>query len=194
MRIKTSIKRRLHGLKKVKWEVRNYDGANFILNPINYVDRRICFDGGYEKKQRDIFLSLVKETGCRSFIDVGANFGLYSCIVAHKFDDMDICAFECDRRNYAHLLGNLRINEILDRVSTHFVAAGSFNGHVKFAEAGPKNTGSSRVVQNGEGFVTVEQVRLDDYLNEIRLPCAVKIDVEGGEVGVLEGMDKLLKN
>lgn len=191
MRLMTSIHRRLHALSKQKWKLKYYQDTNFLLNPVNYVDRRIVFEGGYEAAQRKIFFDAIARQGCDTLLDVGANFGLYTCTACVQIPHLQVHAFECDKRNYAQLYANLRINDLLERVSVHEVAVGADNGSVRFMQTGVKNTGASRI-DTEAGNIVVSQVRLDDYLTLSSDRLAVKMDVEGAELASLSGMTDLL--
>jgi hypothetical protein len=59
------------------------------------------------------------------FIDVGANAGLYSCILGRRKLVPSIIAFEPDRRNLIHLRANLMLNGLLDDVEVREVALGA---------------------------------------------------------------------
>jgi len=193
MKLLNSIKRRIHELRRQKWKLQHYEGATFLLNPVNYVDRRICFQGGYEETQRQLFYEAIDRHCCDVLLDVGANFGLYSCTACLKRPNLTVHAFECDKRNYAHLFANLRLNDLIESVITHEVALGAENGTIKFTQAGLKNTGASRMGSK-DGNTVVNQVRLDDYMPTLSGKIAMKMDIEGAEILALTGMKKLLES
>ena len=60
------------------------------------------------------------------FLDIGANLGLYTCIVMKNQLAPRAILFEPDRRNRIHLRANLLINELLDKdIQIHEVALGA---------------------------------------------------------------------
>ena len=84
------------------------NGAAFLVNFRNYVDRQIAFHGDYEAAQHDYFLGEMDRRRCDVFIDVGANIGLYSVLVARRPQPPRIVAFEPDPRNYDQFRANLQ--------------------------------------------------------------------------------------
>ena len=65
------------------------------------------------------------------FIDIGANIGLYSCILLKNACVPRAILFEPDRKNLVHLQANLLINGLLDDVELHEVALGSIAGQMR---------------------------------------------------------------
>ena len=78
-----SIKKRI---AKATWRsgyaIRESNGALFLLNYRNFVDRQIAFYNDFEVEQRGYLFSSLAEHGCDLFLDVGANIGLYSILAS----------------------------------------------------------------------------------------------------------------
>ena len=76
------------------------------------------------------------------FIDVGANLGLYTCIVMKNRLASRAILFEPDRRNRVHLNANLLINDLLDAdLQIHDVALGAKPGRVRLVPGPERDIG-----------------------------------------------------
>jgi FkbM family methyltransferase len=126
------------------------------------------------------------------FADVGANVGSYTVLAAgacgarvHSFGPVS-AAFE-------DLCDNISLNRLDGRVVARKVAVGASTGSVEVScGLDTVNYVVSKRSDDGVEVETVPQVRLDDELREV--PIAVKLDVEGFESQVLEGMPRLLES
>jgi len=168
------------------------NGAAFLVNFRNYVDRQIAFHGDYETAQHDYLLGEMDRRGCDVFIDVGANIGLYSVLVARRPSPPRIVAFEPDPRNYDQFRANLLINGVTASVETHRLAV-SNRSSVAFRMASATSTGESRVDPNDPDAVELPAVRLDEFMPLTGKTVFIKIDIEGHELAALTGMAGLLR-
>ncbi|HEV8065830.1 MAG TPA: FkbM family methyltransferase, partial [Acidimicrobiales bacterium] len=135
------------------------------------------------------------------FVDVGANAGLYSLAAARIVGARGrVLAFEPSRRERELLEANVARNGLAN-VVVDARAVGASDGdlvvlHVADAEHGGHNTLGSLVYDAVE-VVDEQEVTLttlDTALSEQDRGrvSVVKIDVEGAELGVLAGAEKLL--
>jgi FkbM family methyltransferase len=130
------------------------------------------------------------------FIDVGANLGLYTCILMKNQLVPRAILFEPDRRN--RVLGaNLLINGLLDaNLEIHPVALGADPGRFRLVPGPERDIGLSQIVETapeGQGY-DVELVRFDDFVALTGRTLAIKIDVERYERKVLAGMARTLRD
>lgn len=129
------------------------------------------------------------------FYDVGANIGLYSCLVADVVD-RPVVAFEPHPPNADRLEDNVELNEADVSVFRHALAdsAGSDELTITLDEVG--SAGHSLVTDPSDGLdsVTIPTKRGDDLVREEGLPrpTILKIDVEGAETAVLDGLETTL--
>ena len=130
------------------------------------------------------------------FVDVGANIGLYTCQMARRLGDGGaVVAIEPVERTVALLRENIRLNQ-LTNVEVVQKAASRSSGTLPLFEPpteGPASSGHVRVADPGgwRDVGSTPTIRLDELLGS-RLVDSVKIDVEGHELEVLEGMGSLI--
>ena len=133
--------------------------------------------------------------------DVGANIGYVSLALAKAAGESGrIVAFEPLPANLVRLRANMALNPEGDRVQVVGAAAGARTTQEPFMmhESGGmgKLQASKGRQTEYEGTLTVDVIALDDWIaeNKVAPPELIKIDVEGGEAAVLEGMNSTLKN
>ena len=127
--------------------------------------------------------------------DIGANVGLYTVLVSKTVGDSGhVIAFEPEARTCDHLLENLRLNEARN-VRCFRKALGERTGQASLF-TGSIIGGGSLVPHDGGGQAEqlVELAAGDELVAAERLPPprAVKIDVEGYEYSVIQGLRNTL--
>jgi FkbM family methyltransferase len=125
------------------------------------------------------------------FWDVGANFGRYSCIVSKVTPVDEIVAFEPHPENISRLKENLEYNNI-SNVSIQHYALSDTDGSMTLSGDGLGNI--SMMKKEGQKSVTADLNRGDAVSKEMGIPNIVKIDVEGAESKVIEGMTSILEH
>jgi FkbM family methyltransferase len=123
-------------------------------------------------------------------IDVGANIGLYSLLLAGLAGETGrVYSFEPEPNLFRTFAANCEANHASNVVPLQR-AAGASNGRMSFTRSA-FNSGNNNLGASGEGGVEVEVVRIDDAL---AIPCVdfIKIDVQGYELAALSGMERLL--
>jgi FkbM family methyltransferase len=133
--------------------------------------------------------------------DVGANIGYVSLALAKVIGEAGhVVAFEPLPANLLRLRANMALNPEGDRVQVVGGAVGARTTQEPFMvhESGGmgKLQASKGRQTDYEGTLTVEVIALDDWIaeNKVAPPELIKIDVEGGEAAVLEGMSSTLKS
>jgi FkbM family methyltransferase len=132
------------------------------------------------------------------FYDVGANVGFFSLLAAKRLGPAGcVCAFEPVAENAASVRANAKINRFAN-INVFELAAGRTSGTAELLLTDWDGGGSlsNSAVRPSEP-VSRRQVRvvaLDDWIPAERLPKpgVVKIDVEGVELEVLQGMSKTI--
>jgi FkbM family methyltransferase len=171
-----------------------YGGAIVRLNPAEMMAYAAYFSARRDNSEIARLVELCQ--GARIFADVGANMGLISLPLASHAPGLEIYAFEPDPRNRRLLETNLRLNPtVAPRV--HVVAqAAAESAETVFFHSDDVNSGNSRIVDTASATTcAVPAVRLDQFFAAIgSYPDVVKIDVEGAELRVLEGMSGLFQS
>lgn len=152
--------------------------------------------GGAQQEQKivELLISTVHEGNV--IFDVGANVGLYSVLLAKAVGDRgQVIAFEPEGECYQHLQDNLKLNG-LTNVRAFRKALGERCCEAKLYR-GEENADSSLVgppTGTDIGHELVEIVEGDEFAKAEGLPVPqlVKIDVEGYEYAVLQGLRRTL--
>ncbi len=143
----------------------------------------------YELYETRLTLGLVRPGDVA--VDVGAMIGYYTMMLAKQATGTGrVYAFEPDPRNFELLTENIAMNRY-EHVTARQALVGASSGTSKLFLAPEQYRGDNRAYAHDdrEG-VDVEMVALDDVITE---PVdLVKIDVQGYEGHVLEGMKDLI--
>ena len=128
--------------------------------------------------------------------DVGANIGLVALIVAldPRGHSSVVHCFEPEPRNFAQLEGNIRLNGLADRVHAHRLALSDRAGETDlYVRGGPGEGRHSTVTRAGStASIRIRTEPLAAFAGRAgHTPDVVKIDVEGAEGRVLDGMGPL---
>ncbi|HEX2051108.1 MAG TPA: FkbM family methyltransferase [Actinomycetota bacterium] len=157
------------------------------------LDPRVQADvviGAYERHASDVIRRSL-QAGDTAF-DVGSHFGYFALLMsASVAPGGRVICFEPDREVFATLERNVARNARIvgtDVTAVNMAIAGSA-GARRFARGGHTSRGSLSDV----GEVEVSAITLDDAVARHGVPALVKIDVEGGELQVLDGGSELLR-
>lgn len=131
------------------------------------------------------------------FIDVGANVGALSIYALKSGAFSNAVAIEPDPHNLAILKRNIALNGFDDRICAVEAAASACAGKLQLVRH-RKNYGAHSVETSfhasAADCINVRAVTLDGVVSQTTVPATlVKIDVEGHELAVLEGMGGLLE-
>jgi FkbM family methyltransferase len=125
------------------------------------------------------------------FIDIGANVGTYTVLASGAVGAHTV-SIEPIAPTFAKLCANLRVNNIVDRVTCCNVGLGRTNDKLRFTT--DIDTGNHIV--DGEDFdgatILVAVRPLDEIVGD-EAPTLIKMDVEGWESEVLAGAQVTLK-
>jgi FkbM family methyltransferase len=179
----------------------NIFGVSFYLSLNNFYSKTWVFircDHGiiHEEKTVELLNEKLREKKC--FVDVGAHLGYFSLFASKKFPSCKIYSFEMDKINFNLLKENVEIN---NSKNVDIFNLGIFDktGEVKMRRDSDNPLSNLNLLGESDNqyekkISYIKTVSLDDFFaNKNILPDIVKIDVEGAEMKVLEGMKNLLK-
>lgn len=157
---------------------------------------RLSINGIYEEVETGIVKKEVKSG--EIVLDVGANIGYYTLILAKLVGSQGrVYAFEPEPTNFEVLKKNIEMNGY-QNVILNQSAVGIEKGRTKLYLSEIK-TGMHRIYKSKycKDHIEVDIIKLDDYLTDNNIYKNidfVKIDVEGAELAVLEGMQETLNS
>ena len=167
-------------------------GTQFLLPNINEaIGFSIFINGVYEQDHIRFIVNNLPPNGC--FIDAGANIGAICIPVAKQRPDVQVIAIEASAKVFSYLQQNVQMNRC-DNITLINKALSNTSDHLtEFYSPGElygKGSMSAVFTKTSE---MVETVRVDDLSEEYQTDHIdlVKIDVEGYERIVFEGMEKL---
>ena len=161
---------------------------------------RVLFWQGFENYEREsmqVFEALIRKAD--TFLDVGANTGIFT-MAARAFNErLDIHSFEPVPGIFEKLERMLVLNNMHAGVHTAMIAVSNVNGQTEF-HVPDDNMSSGSLNPDGAHHLHGQVVHvacstLDSYAenHNLRKIDVIKIDVEGFEDKVLEGGRKLLE-
>ncbi|MGN6343328.1 MAG: FkbM family methyltransferase [Ginsengibacter sp.] len=129
------------------------------------------------------------------FIDVGANVGAYTVLAAGHVG-ANVIAIEPIPATFLSLQKNIQANNLLDKVIALKAGAGVNAGFLRFtSNLDTVNHVASQCRGDiNPNTIEVRMVTIDSILEDKKKPSLIKIDVEGFETEVLNGMQNTLEN
>jgi len=161
----------------------------------------LILSGMYETNLTNFFVHNLKpDSRC---LDIGANFGFYSCLMARCCYKGKVMGVEPDQHVYELLRDNISLNGLAGWATAKHVAITDSIGTIEMHRRMTRS-GNTSITKPSETFVQmlgeprsvafdVECLRIDDLLPafESRIDF-IKIDVEGAEPLVLRGAQQAI--
>jgi FkbM family methyltransferase len=181
----------------------NFKNVKLYINIKDPQDKIVFYKNRYEEKQINFLSEWIKKNKANIFIDIGANFGVYSLRISKLFRMLKVIAFEPVLSTFNKLRMNIKINNLEKRIITHNIGLSNTNGLKKMVALKRRN-----YIQSGGFSFNVPKGKLsneiitqyhksiigDKILKFKKKKIVIKIDVEGYENKVLLGIKNLLKN
>ena len=173
----------------------NFKEVKFFLNIRDSIDRELFMNGYYEEKQLNILSKSIEKYSINYFLDIGSNIGIYSILMAKNHSNLTIHAFEPHKDAFKRLKENVNLNNFTNKINLYDYALSSKNGD-SFLETKNRfkmsQSGGAKISK--EGDIKIKFKIGDDLIKIKNERIAVKIDTEGHELFVLQGIKNLLIN
>ncbi|MDH4057667.1 MAG: FkbM family methyltransferase [Cyclobacteriaceae bacterium] len=156
----------------------------------DYIGHFLYF--GFKDPNIDRLFQLCKDNF--TVLDVGANIGWTVLGLSSIAKKGHVFGFEPDPYNYERCAENVGLNKF-NNITIFPVGLGNKNTTLNLEIRTPSNRGGNRITDNGQITRPVNIVRLDDFppIQDLSKVDLIKIDVEGYELNVLRGGERLLK-
>ena len=196
-RVYPSLIKMFYKNKKIKFK---FFGLNLEGNFSEPMDKEIFLFNNYENLQIEFLINNIKKYNLKYFIDIGANSGIYSLVVGNQFHKIKIKSFEPVKKTIIKFKKNLRLNKKLKNIKLY--KFGLSNKNSKLLMKAKIRDGY--IQSSGYGVVKKEDnlknlhienniFKIGDSIIKLKnRDISVKIDAEGHEYEVLQGLKKLL--
>lgn len=148
----------------------------------------------YRDLEENTLLKLIKEMESDDIVyDAGANVGLYTCLLGSLLDNGRVFSFEPMPSNLKKLEQNIKSNRVPATVYDYALSNRSGRVDLTFSE---DEAGYTAVVEGGlSNSISVETRTVDELVdkNIIDPPNIIKIDVDGAEYKLIDGLRKTLE-
>lgn len=187
-----------YALRQVRWWLTGtvrVDGLVLHLNPEDeYITSVMVEWGVWEPLETAV---LQRELGPGdTFIDVGAYIGYYTVIASREVGESGrVIAFEPDPTNFALLERNVHANGCTNVILEQKALSDTQGVLRLFLHDSSKGSHSFYESEETRGSIEVEAVPLDAYLRDLSGHVQlIKIDTEGAEGIIFEGMKETLQS
>jgi FkbM family methyltransferase len=174
-------------------------GLRFRVRASDVIGRHIYKYGSFDPHLTAYLDRTLKFEDGDLALDIGANIGWYSLLFDRLAAGKDVTVLACepDPGNCSLLNENIALNSA-EAVQVCPAAVADTVGTATLFQHSDSNRGRHSLLPvNDGGSVEVRTVVMDDYLAEKglaeRTPRVIKIDVEGFELMVLKGADRVLR-
>jgi len=136
--------------------------------------------------------------------DIGANIGIYSLLIAKKYPDSNVIAFEPEAGNYYKLNKNILLNNLKNLVPFPIGISdktGISKFYVSSTELGSSCHSLDRPYSDGIDFIPrneqgIALYSIPDFISSygLEFPNHIKIDVDGFELNIIKGSSQILSD
>lgn len=142
------------------------------------------------------------------FIDIGANIGTTTLEAANNQKVTKCISFEPESDNYSLLLANIYLNKLEKKIEAHKLAVGEKNESSIILKS-PYCSGDNRIRNNNQAIFDINSKEPEPHTNQEEIKIIsidsflsknlsrikyLWIDVQGYELSVLKGCQKLISN
>jgi len=174
----------------------NKFGVKMVLDPREYLEKEIIANGYYEEEVIN-HLAEAKRIDNPVVWDIGANVGLHSLTFKKRFPKATVCCFEPFYYNFNKLAINEKLNPDIELMKFNFGLTTQLEVNKIYTSKGNAGRTSFLKLKNSQDTAVNILSCSGDFLvenNIAPMPNLIKIDVEGMELSVFDGCDKILRN
>lgn len=163
----------------------------------DYIQKRIIANNDFYEKDRLEFIFIKWKNGLigkaiqnNIVLDIGANIGNHTLYFLSHFPKCRVICFEPIKDTFKILERNIELNHFSQRTSLYNKAIGASKGRASIEFYNPLNIGSTSILENQRGnidIITIDELSFNENVS------FVKIDVEGFEKNVIDGMINTIK-
>lgn len=172
----------------------DYHGIKLSLHIEDWIQQNIYFLGEYEKPELETLKHFLSKDSV--FIDVGANFGLYTLQASKLIGEKGrIICFEPFAENFNSLTTNIALNNLANVIAEKLAVGEKEDTITLYCDDQEQNLGMTSTKFRENALTEVVQiVSLDSFLQKEQFEHIdfIKIDIEGHEYAALLGMRETL--
>jgi len=201
-RLYPSIIKKILNILQIDEINHKFYNVNFSLNINEPMEKEILLFDYYENDQIDFLIKNFEEKNFEFFFDVGANSGLYSLVIGKMFQKVKVNAFEPINSSRKKLKYNIAINKEVNNIEIFKFGLSDKNSSLKMKAYKKKSyvqTAGFGVASKNEDLSNLHTEianfrKVDEIFDFKNKKIAIKIDTEGHEFQILEGMKKIISN
>ena len=198
-RVYPSIMKMFYKNKKIKFKFFGLKLEGNFSEPMN---KEIFLFNNYENLQIEFLIKNIKKYDLKYFIDIGANSGIYSLIIGDKFNKIKVKSFEPVKKTITEFKNNLKLNNKLKNIKLYEFGLSNKNSQLlmkaKVRDDFIQSSGFGVVKTNDNLknlYIEKNIFKVGDSIIKLKdKDISIKIDVEGHEYEVLQGLKKLINH
>ncbi len=172
----------------------NFDNSIWIklyTDDDDVATRTYYFD--YHEPKIFSFLNKYLKDGM-TYVDVGANIGVYTLFAAKRVGRGKVFAFEPQPKTFNRLIENIQLSKLKNIIAEQ-AAVGEKEGEIEIVTNDKYSSVSytKHINSDSAALNRCKIIKLDAYFEALNHIDYLKIDVEGFEFYVLKGAEQMLK-
>ena len=173
-------------------------GEKLTVVLYDYIQQRLFYFGIWEPTLTKYISDNLSQGDI--FVDVGANIGYYSCMAANIVGDTGtVHAIEASPKIFLLLCNNISLNKA-NNIQSHNIAVSNQQGFLSIYAGKKSNIGQTTTrIENSSEYKLIKETEiqadtLDNIIgiNDLINARIIKIDVEGAEWQVLQGIENII--
>jgi FkbM family methyltransferase len=164
----------------------NINGLKIYAEGKSGIAKLLGVKGTYEEETTKLFSEILKEG--MTVLDLGANIGYYSLLAGKQIGEKGkVFAFEPWHESFSLLQKNIEVNGFKNIIPVAKAVSNQCGRQKLFLSNDPLEHHLGR--ESGSKFIEIDVTSVDEFMEGRNIPVdLVKMDVEGAEMNVLEGM------